>query len=125
MKSALSMLLGTLAIRRRDVAWHQNWMYRSLAIGLDAAAQALTHLPLLLLLWGAPDKLTLALMLGAGWVVNLTVAEWLICIARVAKMRAVTMGALCTTSCANPSQRGELGNPEQRWSEQGRKTDSG
>jgi len=74
---ALSILLGTLAIQRRDVARHQNWMRRAYAIGLGAGTQALTQLPLLLL-FGAPNESTLALMMGAAWVVNLAVAEWLI-----------------------------------------------
>ncbi len=94
---AMSILLGTLAIRRREVVRHQDWMCRGYAIGLGAGTQALTQLPLLLL-FGAPDELTLALMMGAAWVVNLAVAEWLIRSARVAKMRAVAMRALRTSS---------------------------
>jgi hypothetical protein len=34
--------------------------------------------PPLLLLFGKPDELTLALLMGAAWVLNLAVAEWLI-----------------------------------------------
>ena len=87
---ALSILLGTLAIRRGDVARHQNWMRRAYAIGLGAGTQALTQLPLLLL-FGAPNGLTLALMMGAAWVVNLAVAEWLI-----RRERGATAGAVAT-----------------------------
>ena len=50
-------------------------MRRVYAIGPGAGTQALTQLPLLLLL-GLPNELTLALMMGAAWVVNLAVAEW-------------------------------------------------
>ncbi len=74
---ALSIVLGILAIWRHDVAQHQAWMRRAYAIGMGAGTQALTQLPLLLL-FGAPGKLTLALMMGAAWVLNLAVAEWLI-----------------------------------------------
>ena len=74
---ALSILLGYRAIRRRDVARHQDWMRRAYAIGLGAGTQALTQLPLLLI-FGVPNELTLALMMGAAWVANLGVAEWLI-----------------------------------------------
>lgn len=74
---ALSILLGVLAIRQRDVARHQNWMRRAYAIGMGAGTQALTQLPPLLL-FGTPNELTLALMMGAAWLVNLGVAEWLI-----------------------------------------------
>jgi uncharacterized membrane protein len=74
---AVSIVLGYLAIRRRDVMGHQNWMRRAYAIGIGAGTQALTQLPPLLL-FGPPDELTLALMMGAAWVMNLAVAEWLI-----------------------------------------------
>ncbi len=77
MAMAASIALGYIAILRRDVARHQDWMRRAYAIGLGAGTQALTQLPLLLL-FGPPDALTLALMMGAAWVVNLATAEWLI-----------------------------------------------
>ena len=93
---ALSILLGFLAIRQRDVARHQNWMRRAYAIGMGAGTQALTQLPPLLL-FGTPDELTLALMMGAAWLVNLGVAEWLIRRERVAAKRAVATRAMPTT----------------------------
>ena len=93
---ALSIVLGILAIRRRDVARHQNWMRRAHAIGLGAGTQALTQLPLLLL-FGAPNGLTLTLMMGAAWVLNLAVAEWLIRRERGAATRAVAARALPMT----------------------------
>jgi uncharacterized membrane protein len=74
---ALSIVFGYLAIRRRDVARHQDWMCRAYALALAAGTQAITQLPLLLL-YGAPDELTLALMMGAAWVANLAAAEWFI-----------------------------------------------
>ena len=94
---ALSILLGYLAIRQRDVARHQNWMRRAYAIGMGAGTQALTQLPPLLL-FGTPNELTLALMMGAAWLVNLGVAEWLIRGERVAAKRAAATRALPTTS---------------------------
>ena len=51
-----------------------------------------------LLLFGTPNELTLALMMGAGWLVNPGVAEWLIRKERVAATRAVATRALPTTS---------------------------
>jgi uncharacterized membrane protein len=74
---ALSIVLGYRAIRQRDVARHQAWMRRAYAIGMGAGTQALTQLPPLLL-FGAPDERSLALMMGSAWVLNLAVAEWLI-----------------------------------------------
>ena len=94
---ALSILLGYLAIRQRDLARHQNWIRRAYAIGMGAGTQALTQLPLLLL-FGPPTELTLALMMGAAWLVNLAVAEWLIRRKRVTEKRAVVTRALPTTS---------------------------
>jgi hypothetical protein len=73
----VSIVLGFLAIRRRDVFTHQAWMRRAYAIGQGAGTQALTQLPLLLI-FGKPDHLSLALMMGGAWVINLMVAEWLI-----------------------------------------------
>ena len=90
---AVSIVLGYLAIRRRDVNHQQDWMRRTYAIGMGAGTQALTQLPPLLL-FGAPDELTLALMMGAAWVANIAVAEWLIRRARVAGTRAVVTQAL-------------------------------
>lgn len=74
---ALSIVWGVLAIRRRDVVQHQAWMRRAYAIGMAAGTQAVTQLPLRLFI-GTPDELTLALMMGGAWVVNLAVAEWFI-----------------------------------------------
>jgi uncharacterized membrane protein len=74
---AASILLGFAAIRRGDVTHHQNWMRRAYAIGIGAGTQALIQLPPLLV-FGAPDDFGRALMMGAGWGINLGVAEWLI-----------------------------------------------
>jgi len=37
----------------------------------------LTHLPGVLI-FGTPDKLPRALLMGAGWVIKIVVAEWII-----------------------------------------------
>ncbi|WP_433371454.1 DUF2306 domain-containing protein [Streptosporangium sp. CA-115845] len=71
------ILLGLAAIRRRDVARHRAWMIRGYAIGLGAGTQALTHLPWFLFI-GTPGEFPRALLVGAGWVINLAVAEWFI-----------------------------------------------
>jgi uncharacterized membrane protein len=73
----LSILFGVAAIRRRDYARHGAWMMRGYAIGLGAGTQVLTHLPWILI-FGAPGELPRALLMGAGWVINLIVAEWII-----------------------------------------------
>lgn len=73
----LAILLGVAAIRRRDIPAHGAWMIRAYAIGMGAGTQVFTHLPWVLLL-GAPTELVRALLMGAGWVINLAIAEWLI-----------------------------------------------
>jgi uncharacterized membrane protein len=74
---ALSLILGFAAIRRGDVETHQGWMRRAYAIGQGAGTQAITQLPLILL-FGPLNDLSRDLMMGAAWLINLAVAEWLI-----------------------------------------------
>ncbi len=72
---AASLLLGLAAVRRRDVATHRAWMRRAYALALGAGTQALT-VGLGEALLGSGVVRT-DLMLGAGWAINLAVAEWL------------------------------------------------
>ena len=74
---ASSIVLGVDAIRRRDFVAHGAWMIRGYAIGLGAGTQVLTHLPWFALV-GKPDESVRAVLMGAGWVINLIVAEWVI-----------------------------------------------
>ncbi|WP_326824784.1 DUF2306 domain-containing protein [Streptosporangium sp. NBC_01756] len=73
----LALVLGFAAIRRRNVVRHRAWMIRGYAIGLGAGTQALTHL-FWFLFFGTPGEFPRALLVGAGWVINLAVAEWII-----------------------------------------------
>lgn len=73
----LAMALGLRAILRRDFARHRAWMMRGYALGQGAGTQALIFIPWSLLL-GAPSALTSELLMGAGWAINLAVAEWII-----------------------------------------------
>jgi uncharacterized membrane protein len=74
----VSILLAISAIRRRDFASHGDWMTRAYAIGLGAGTQVLTHLPWFVLADGKPGELPRALMMGAGWAINIVTAEWII-----------------------------------------------
>ncbi|MEO3871726.1 DUF2306 domain-containing protein [Nonomuraea sp. B12E4] len=74
---AVSLVLGLVAIRRRDVARHRAWMTRGYAIGLGAGTQAVIQVPWAIAA-GEPGGLSRTLLLGAGWVVNVAVAEWVI-----------------------------------------------
>jgi uncharacterized membrane protein len=73
----LSILLGVAAIRRQEFVQHGHWMMRGYAIGLGAGTQAFS-----LMAWevflGKPEVFPRALLMGAGWVINLIVAEWII-----------------------------------------------
>jgi hypothetical protein len=73
----VSIVLGMLAVLRRDFARHSAWMARGYAIGIAAGTQALVSIPWLLLI-GPPDEATRAALLGSAWVINLAVAEYFI-----------------------------------------------
>ncbi len=73
----LAILLGIAAIRRRDYTGHGDWMLRGYAIGMGAGTQALT-LMVGEMVAGPPSVLNRALLMGAAWVINLAVAEWII-----------------------------------------------
>jgi len=73
---ALFLCLGVAAILRRDIPRHQAWMMRSYALGLGAGTQVFTHLPWFLFP-SIQGELARALSMGAGWAINLAVAEWL------------------------------------------------
>jgi hypothetical protein len=71
-----SLILGVTAIRRRDIARHQAWMTRAYALALGAATQLFT-LAIGPAVFG-PGVLTHDLSLGAAWLINLAVAEYVI-----------------------------------------------
>lgn len=73
----LSIVFGIVAIRRRDFVRHGDWMIRGYAIGLGAGTQVLTLLAGELIA-GPPNELSRALLMGAAWVINLAVVEWII-----------------------------------------------
>jgi uncharacterized membrane protein len=70
------IVLGFVAIKAGDIVRHRKWMIRGYAIGLGAATQLFT-----LGFGGAAfgtGKSATAVLNGAGWVINLAMAEWLI-----------------------------------------------
>ena len=73
---ALCITLGFRAIRQRRLPHHRAWMIRAFAIGLGAATQVFT------LGFGegifGKSAVSIALLNGAGWAINLAVAEWII-----------------------------------------------
>ena len=83
---AASIILGFAAIRRGDVTRHLTWMTRAYALALGAGTQVLTQGI------GEPifgtGETTNALLLGAGWGINLAVAEYVIRRRRTRRPRA-------------------------------------
>jgi uncharacterized membrane protein len=73
---AASIILGYTAIRCRDIARHQAWMIRAYALALGAGTQVFTT-GIGPAIFGT-SELTFDLSLGAGWIVNLAIAEYLI-----------------------------------------------
>ncbi|GAB4581962.1 MAG: DUF2306 domain-containing protein [Anaerolineales bacterium] len=72
-----SLVLGYAAARRWDFTRHGAWMIRAYAIGMGAGTQVFTHLPWFLFP-SIHGELARTLMMAAGWVINLLVAEWII-----------------------------------------------
>lgn len=74
---AVSIVLGIVAIRRREIARHRAWMLRGYALGLGAGTQVLT-LGIGEAVLGPPDEVARGLLMGAAWAINLALAEWII-----------------------------------------------
>jgi uncharacterized membrane protein len=98
---AACILLGFSAVRRGDITRHQAWMTRAYALALGAGTQTFT-LGIGEAVFGA-HVLTKDLGLGAGWVVNLAVAEYVI---RRSRRRAPVrrlVGATATSGATSVS----------------------
>jgi hypothetical protein len=84
------IVLGILAIKRRDFVAHGAWMIRAYALGIAAGTQAIV-LAIWILSVGPVDPFTDALLMGAAWVINAAVAEF--GIVRRARLRRASAGA--------------------------------
>ena len=72
-----SLVLGFLAVRRRDYVRHSEWMSRAYAIGIAQGTIVVVTIPWILLI--APvTELSRAVLIGASWVLSLAVAEYFI-----------------------------------------------
>lgn len=72
-----ALFKAVLSINTRDFQAHGAWMIRAYAIALGAGTQVFTHLPWLLF----PEirgEFSRAMMMGAGWLINIVVAELII-----------------------------------------------
>jgi len=110
-----SIVLGIAAVRRRDFVSHGAWMTRAYAIGLGAGTQVLTHLPWFILIGGEPGESARTVMMGAGWVINVAVAEWIIR-RRGARARSHALGpqAVAPTRRPGVTRRPPMSPPELR-----------
>jgi len=86
------LVLGVTSIRRHDLLAHRAWMIRAYALGLGAGTQVFTE-GIGGALFGT-GELRGDLAKGAGWVVNLAVAEW--AIRRPDRRRATAVGRRST-----------------------------
>jgi len=71
------IVLGILAIGRRNFAAHGAWMTRAYALGIAAGTQAIV-LAIWILSVGPVDSLTDAVLMAAAWGINAAVAELVI-----------------------------------------------
>ncbi len=71
------LLLGVLAVLRRDISAHRGWMIRAYALAMGAGTQVLTSAPFLIL-FGAPDEFWRLVQMDSGWAINIVVAEMII-----------------------------------------------
>ena len=87
------LVLGVDAIRRRAFASHGDWMTRAYALAMGAGTQVLTYLPWLAFGDGKPGELPRGVMMGAGWAINVVVAEWIISRRRAVNVDLAMAGA--------------------------------
>lgn len=86
----VSIVLSFAAIRRGNVNQHRAWIMRGYAIGLGAGSQTLI-LMVREMIAGTPNELNRALLMGAAWMINLVVAEWIIRKRKTPRTRAASV----------------------------------
>jgi hypothetical protein len=96
---AASIILGLTAIRRGDVTRHQAWMTRAYALALGAGTQVFTE-GIGSAVFGT-SELSNDLSLGAGWAINLAVAEYVI--RRHGSRRTISRSTIRPTTKAGSS----------------------
>jgi uncharacterized membrane protein len=93
---AVCIVLGFTAIRSGDVPRHRAWMTRAYALALGAGTQVITQ-GFGQVIFGI-SELTTDLGLGAGWAINLAVAEYIIRRPRVSRSRTTNAPTLLAPS---------------------------
>ena len=73
----VSIALAVTAVMHRDIVGHRAWMIRGYAIGQGAGMQVVILLPWMLVI-GTPSALQRDVLMSLAWLVNLSIAEWVI-----------------------------------------------
>ncbi|RQO55608.1 hypothetical protein DBR47_20365 [Paucibacter sp. KBW04] len=70
----LALARGLWAIRQRDLQNHRAWVMRAYALGMGAGTQVFTHIPWFLFP-SLQGEWARTICMGAGWAINLAIAE--------------------------------------------------
>lgn len=70
--------LAMIAIRRRDIAQHRNWMIRAYAIGIGATAVSMVFIPIYAITGAPPQGILSDLAFVGSWTACVIFAEWLV-----------------------------------------------
>ncbi|WP_233507881.1 DUF2306 domain-containing protein [Spongiactinospora gelatinilytica] len=103
------LVLGVAAVHRRDIGGHRAWMIRAYAIGAAAGTQAFTQ-AIWIAAYGPPGALTRELLVGAGWLINVAVAEWIIRRGRGRRSARHPVGLVRPHGDLDPVADAELGH---------------
>lgn len=74
-----ALALGVAAARARDMRRHRAWMIRAYAIGMGQGTAALVLFPIYLITGEPPAGLTTAIVVVGMWLLNIALAEWVVC----------------------------------------------
>ena len=75
---AAALITALVAVRRLNIARHRAWMIRAYAIGMGAATISFIMLPIYLITGKAVEGYASDLLFLLSWVINLSIAEWVI-----------------------------------------------
>ncbi len=112
-----AVVLGLVAIRRRDIAQHRAWMTRAYALALGAGTQAFT-VGFGEAVFGA-GAVNHDLMMASAWAINLAVAEWIIrrpAIRRAKRARHPRTALARSVMTSPATRRGHVVRAAHRWS---------
>jgi uncharacterized membrane protein len=73
-----ALVRGVAAARARDMRRHRAWMIRAYAIGMGQGTAALVLFPIYLITRTPPAGLATAIVVVGMWLLNITLAEWVV-----------------------------------------------